>query len=162
MVQAGAGWEVPDRVRSGVEFHWFHVPATGSLAVAVLSNEPVWYVGHFEKGRMRECDGPECELCARGVGTQLRYVLCVADLTTRQVGVIEVGSGVAALIKQWSVGLGYLRGMCLEVAKCSRSKHSRMEVELIHERPPGWVMSTEPLNVRLVLERTWDRIRGGA
>ena len=153
----GDGWDVPTEVRDRVEFHWFHVPTTGCLVLGILSTVPAWYVGHFDRGRMRECSGQGCDLCEKGIGTQLRYLVSAADLSTHQVGVIEFGATVAALIKQWASGFGYLRGMTIEVARATKSKHSRMEVTMIRNPPPGWLMATEALDLKEVLERTWER-----
>ena len=153
----GIGWEVPTDVRDRVEFHWFHVPVSGALVLCVLSNVPVWYVGHFDKGRMRQCTGKGCECCARGLGTQLRYLVSAVDVSSRQVGVFEFGQSVSTLIKQWSSGLGFLKGMIIEVTRVSKSKHSRMEVSMIREHTMPWCMALEGLPLEEVLERTWER-----
>jgi len=98
----GTGWDVPAGVKDRCEFHWFHVQRDGCLVVVILSSAPAWYVGHFDKGRMRRCDGHECRMCAAGSGRQLRYVLAAVDYQTRQNGVIEVSKSVAELIRSWS------------------------------------------------------------
>ena len=153
----GAGWDVPAEVRDRVEFHWFHVPGSGALVLGVLSNAPVWYVGHFDGGRMRPCNAKGCDLCAKGLGRQLRYLVSAVDLSTRQIGVFEFGASISMLIKQWSSGLGYLKGMMIEVTRATKSKHSRMEVKLIKEHPMAWMMALEGLPLEDVLERTWER-----
>jgi len=153
----GMGWDVPTDVRDRVEFHWFHVPSTGVLVLCVLSQAPVWYVGHFDKGRMRQCTGRGCDMCAKGIGTQLRYIVSVVDVSTHQIGVFEFGQSVSLLIKQWSSGLGFLKGMILEVTRASKSKHSRMEVGLVKTAPMAWCMALEGLPLEEVLERTWER-----
>lgn len=153
----GTGWEVPTDVRDRVEFHWFHVPVSGALVLSVLSPSPVWYVGHFDKGRMRKCNGLDCEFCANGLGTQLRYLISVVEVSTRQIGVFEFGNTVSILIKQWAGGLGYLKGLIFEVTRSGKSKHSRMEVSLIREAPMPWAMALEGLPLQEVLERTWER-----
>jgi hypothetical protein len=106
---------------------------------------------------MQQCKGRGCELCKKGLGTQLRYVVSCVDVSTRQVGVFEFGASVSTLIKQWSTGFGYLKGMIIEVTRASKSKHSRMEVNLIKEHPMPWVMALEGLPLEEVLERTWER-----
>jgi len=153
----GVGWDVPGAVRDRVEFHWFHVPTSGALVLSVLSQAPVWYVGHFSSGRMRPCTGSGCECCEHGIGTQLRYLVSCVEMSTRQVGVFEFGPSISILIKQWASGMGYLKGMILEVTRASKSKHSRMEVHLIREPPAAWAMSIEGLPLEEVLERTWER-----
>jgi hypothetical protein len=153
----GSGWDVPSDVKDRVEFHWFHVPVTGSLVLGVLSPAPTWYVGHFDGKRMQECTGKGCDLCTKGMGTQLRYVVSCVDISTHQVGVFEFGASVSMLIQQWSSGLGYLRGLTIEIGRASKSKHSRMEVKLIREAPLAWVLATNPLDLIEVLERTWER-----
>jgi len=153
----GSGWEVPADVRDRVEFHWFHVPISGCLVLGILSAAPAWYVGHFEKGRMRQCIGKGCICCEQGLGSQLRYVVSAVDLSTHQVGVLEFGASVAELIRQWASGFGYLRGMMIEISRATKSKHSRMEVSMIRDPPKAWVLATESLDLNEVLERTWER-----
>jgi len=153
----GSGWDVPHEVKDRVEFHWFHVPVTGCLVLGILSIAPTWYVGHFDNKRMQQCEGKGCDLCDKGIGTQLRYVVSAVDISTHQVGVFEFGASVSQLIQQWSAGLGYLRGMMIEVTRASKSKHSRMEIALIREHPLAWVMATQELDLIEVLERTWER-----
>jgi hypothetical protein len=91
------------------------------------------------------------------LGTQLRYVVSAVDLSTHQIGVLEFGQSVAELVKKWATGFGYLRGMTIEISRATKSKHSRMEVAMIREPPLPWVLSTEGLDLKEVLERTWER-----
>ena len=156
----GEGWEPPAAVRDAVEFHWFHVQPGRAVVLCVLSGQPLWYVGHFQNGRMGPCRPAGCESCAKGIGRQLRYVVSCVELSSRQLGVLEVSSSVAELLKQWSLSAGGLRGLIVEIEKASRSKHSRMEASWVHETPPAWVMAMAPLDLKEVLARTWERIEG--
>jgi len=153
----GKGWSPPQEVVDNVEFHWWHVPAGGSLLLCCLSEQPSWYVGHFDRGRMRICAGAGCDLCALGVGRQLRFVLCAAEVTTRRVGVLEVGSSVGYSLRDRALGNGGLRGTIVELSKASRSKHGRMEVHFVDQHPGAALLCLEPLDLAVVLEQTWRR-----
>lgn len=153
----GRGWDPPDEVRDRVEFHWFHVVPGRSLLLCMLSTEPLWYVGHFEKGRMRPCLGAGCEPCTRGVGTQLRYVVSAVEVTTKQLGVIEMSKSVALAVKDFASSNGGLHGLLVEFVKSARSKHSRMECMFLNEHAPGWAFAMQGLDLAEVLARTWER-----
>jgi len=158
MDRLGDGWDPPQAIVDRVEFHWFHVDPGRSLVLGILSTAPMWYVGHFEGGRMRQCSGTGCLSCLKGVGAQIRYVFSAVELTTRQVGVIEVSKSVAELIRSWEARNGSLRGMVLEFQKVSRSKQSRMDVGYIAECWPSWCVTVAPLDLRDVLSNTWGRM----
>lgn len=153
----GDGFDVPREVRDRVEFHWFHVPAGAALLLALLSPSPIWYVGHYYRGRMRACDGDDCGLCSVGVGRQVRYVMSAVELTTRVVGVVEVGAQIGRELADRAAGSRSLRGMIVDLSKSERSKHCPIDMCIIDEPTPAWVMSIEPLNLREVLEETWSR-----
>lgn len=154
---SGEGWAPPREVREVVEFHWFHVPIGGSIVLCVLSHEPVWYVGHFAQGRMRRCRGELCRYCVDQVGRQIRFVVCGVDIRTRQLGVLEVGSSPMAHIRDRALSRGELRGMVIDVSRPARSKHGRLEVVCLEEAAPSWAVTTEGLDCRVVLEKTWNR-----
>jgi hypothetical protein len=156
----GEGWDVPFEVKDRVAFHWFHVVPGSRLLLVMLSLRPLWYVGHFDKGRMDRCIGDGCVKCQLGVGKQLRYVISCAEMTTKRIGVIEISESVAALLKQWAVPNGGARGLILEFSKATKSKHSRMEIARIDEHPPAWAMAMEALDLHEVLANTWDRLTG--
>jgi len=156
----GDGWDPPDAVRERCEFHWFHVVPGTVLVVCVLSGAPAWYVGHFEKGRMKKCEGPTCSMCAQGIGRQLRYVFGCVEVSTRQNGLVEVSKSVAELLREWAARKCGFRGMVLQLEKATKSKHSRMEVKYVDRDPPSWASELEPINVLEALESTWDRLSG--
>lgn len=156
----GEGWDVPSEVRDRVEFHWFHVQPGRSLLVCMLSAAPLWYVGHFESGRMKPCAPVGCQSCARGVGKQLRFVVSAVDVRSKQVGVLELSKGVADVLRGWADQNGGLHGMLVEFSKASKSKHSRMEVDWVRESAPSWAFCLPGLDLKEVLSRTWDRQEG--
>jgi len=158
MEQIGDGWSPPSEVRDRVNFHWFHVVPGTSLVVMFLSLRPVWFVGHFSQGRMLRCTGDGCRRCEMGIGRQIRYIISAVELGTKRIGVIEISESVSRLIQQWAAANEGARGLIVEMRKATRSKHSRMEVSLVHERAPAWAMALEGLDLREVLLRTWDRV----
>jgi hypothetical protein len=154
---SGEGWTPPGCVRDMVEFHWFHVPVGTSLMMCVLSGEPVWYIGHFDQGRMRRCRGDLCRMCVDGVGRQIRYVVSAVELTTRRLGVLELGTAPMMVLRDAALARGALRGLVIELGRSSRSKHARLDLVVVDECPPGWAVTMEALDCRFVLDRTWDR-----
>jgi len=159
-VGLGEGWDLPDPVRQAVDFHWFHVTPKKRLVLAVLSTKPTWYVGHFYQGRMRQCERVDCSLCAAQIGAQVRYVFAVVEVTTRIVGVLEVGKEVGLLIRDQAAGRGFLRGLVIELGKASGSRQSRTEVQGIEGIAPTWCMSIPEPDLGHILRRTWDRQAG--
>jgi len=153
----GRGFDIPQDVRDQVDFHWFHVGQTGSLMLACLSPEPIWYVGHFAGGRMVRCGGDGCKWCAEGFGKQLRYVVCCVELGSRTVGVLEVGKPVALALRDRALREGTCRGLVFELARAAKSKHARVEATFLNEMPPTWVAGLAPLDLVEVLDKTWSR-----
>lgn len=160
MTGFGEGWDVPVEVRDRVQFHWFHVAPGQCLVLVVLSNKPLWYVGHFRSGRMQPCERNGCQSCAAGIGRQIRFVVSCVEITTKRMGVLEVSESVGQLIRSWAQARDGSRGLILELRKATRSKHSRMEVERIDEHPPAWALAMEPLDLQEVVARTWEKISG--
>jgi len=124
----------------------------------MLSKVPLWYVGHFDGGRMKVCSGPVCDCCERGVGKQLRYVACGVEPTSRQLGVIEFSKPVAELLRDWSRRNGGFRGMMVEFTKATKSKHSRMEVKYIDAVATPFCLAVEPYDLGEVMRLTWERL----
>jgi hypothetical protein len=157
----GPGWDLPAEVREAVDFHWFHVVPGRSLVLTVLSDAPVWYVGHYQGRRMRRCMGESCELCAQGLGSQVRYVLGAVEVATRTVGVIEMGKSNALLVRSWAGRNGGLRGMTLELSKSSSHKQSRMELLYIDRPAAPWISGLKAPDLAAALHRTWERMGSG-
>lgn len=156
--EVGVGWDVPDQVRDAIEFHWFHVGVGESLELVLLGREPGWYVGHYDRGRMRQCVREGCRLCAAGVGAQLRYVLPCASMASRRVGLMEVGRGVGEEIRDWARSRGGMRGMVVVFERAGRSKHARLDCRPVSGPIPPWTLSLEPPDVTWALRQTWQRI----
>lgn len=153
----GEGFSPPRRLIDESEFHWFHPPLQGSSYLCVLSREPLWYAGHYVQGRMRLCRGDQCEACRLGIGRQIRYVLCCVDLSTRQIGVLEVGSGPGEVLRHHCEIGGGLRGTVLALGRASRKKNSRLVVEIVREVAPSWTTDLACLDIQGALFSTWSR-----
>lgn len=149
-------WNVPS-IESNVGYTWYHVPAGGSLFVVVLSDLPCWYIGHYFGGRMLRCAGANCVWCERGVGRQIRCVLCVAESSTHRVGVVEFSESVGLLLRDWGYTRGTMRGLQVEFHRVGRSKHSRIEAQLLSDIEPQWSKQLSPLDVREVLDDNLKR-----
>ena len=155
----GEGWELSAEAEQAQAFHWFRVSPRAALEVAVLSDAPVWYTGHFVEGRMWPCAGEGCRLCAEGIGTQVRFVLAVCELSTRRVGLLEMGRSNGLAVRDWCGRNGGLKGMVLEFYKHSKASTSRTEVSYIDRLPPPWVYAMPVPEVRKALVNTWVKAK---
>lgn len=153
----GEGWDVPPAAAPWSDFHWFRVSPRSSLVVVVLSDQVLWYTGHFMDGRMCPCLGKECEVCKEGISGQVRYVVPVAEISAHRVGLLEVGQSVGQLIRSWEDRHGGLRGMVLEFRKHSHARQSRTEVEYIEEQQGPWYRNLQVPDVKRALVMTWKK-----
>lgn len=157
MSSVGDGWEVDEDVRDWSDWTWFKVRAGQVVRLVLLSEAPLWYAGHFSKGRMVPCEGAGCKLCAAQIGRQVRYVFGAAAAETGRTGLIEVGKATALQIRDWIPRRGGLRGMVVAFAKATFAKQSRTEVEFCDVDAPGWAAGLSAPDVRRALEATWTK-----
>lgn len=153
----GEGWEIPPSYDPWSHFHWFRVSPRGDLVVVVLSDEVLWYSGHFLEGRMCPCLGKECELCREGIAGQVRYVFGAAEVSTKRVGLMEVGRSVGQLMRSWVPRHDGLRGMVLSFSKHSHSKQSRTEVQYVDREEGPWHLAIAAPDIRTALRLTWTK-----
>lgn len=153
----GEGWDVPDEVRGDLEFRWFRVAGNRVLILLCLADSPVWYRGHFVKGRMLPCLGQGCKMCSEGVGAQLRYVLPCAERFTHRTGLIEFGHSVAVEVRDLGVRRGGMRGLVFEVSKHSYSKQSRMEVAAVADEAEPWWREVDYPDPKAALYFGWQK-----
>jgi hypothetical protein len=124
----GSGWDVPAEQVPWTEFSWFKVKGSRSLVLVVLSDMPVWYTGHYWKGRMTPCLGADCEACSNQIGAQLRYVIGAVEYSTKRVGLLEISRSIAQELKEMMGRDESMKGMAIEFTKYSNAKNSRMIV----------------------------------
>lgn len=153
----GEGFDLPPDQQPWSDFHWFKVSPRRSLVVVVLSEQPLWYSGHFLDGRMWPCCGTGCEMCAHGIGGQVRYVLACAEVSTRRVGILEIGRGIGLQVRDWIERHETLRGMQLELQKHSLSRQSRTEVLYIDGEVAPWWRTLPIPDVKRALLLTWRK-----
>lgn len=158
MEGVGDGWEVAEVFRDRSDWTWFKIRGGKVLKVVLLSRSPVWYAGHFHKGRMVPCGGNGCRLCHERVGTQVRYVFGAARVEDGQVGLLEVGKSIGLQIRDWIARRGQLHGMSIALTKQTLAKQSRTEIEYVEGQDPEWLDGTECPDVRRALESTWDKM----
>jgi hypothetical protein len=151
----GEGYEPEDGNAGWSDWHWFKVRGGRLLRLVVLSEKPVHYKGHFVKGRMQPCFGADCQLCAEGVGFQLRYVFAVVDISERRTGLIELSRSVALQIRDWEPRNEGLRGMELVLTKESFAKQSRMVVDYGTGCEVPWWRGLDVPDVAAALRSTW-------
>ncbi len=157
MQPTGSGWDVPEDLESAGEFRWWKIAAMRTLNLVIISHTPIWYRGHFYKGRMVPCLGDNCAMCAESVGSQLRYVFAGADTVTQRVGLLETGQSVASEIHDLALRHGQLRGLVIEIGKYSRSKNSRMELRPLDPMDGTWWAKLPIPDIAKALELTWQR-----
>lgn len=153
----GDGWDIPEGVTPWSDFHWWKVAGNRVLELVVLCERPLWYVGHYHRGRMVPCLGDDCRLCRDGVGAQVRYVISAAEVSTRRVGLLEVGRGVGLQLRDWAAACGRLRGLWLELTKQTSAKQSRMEVSLVQKDPGDWYLGLGIPDIQKALYATWGK-----
>lgn len=153
----GSGWEPSGDSVASSDFRWYKVRPGKGLDVVVLSEEPLWYQGHYHQGRMHLCAGTDCRYCADQIGAQTRYCLAVAEVSTRRPGLLEMGRTVALEVRDLADRRGGLRGLRIFIAKHSNSRHSRMEVEQVSDTQEKWWMFLPVPDVKRALELTWEK-----
>lgn len=153
----GEGWEVPPEAEPPMDFQWFKVSTRRPLSVVILSEEPLWYAGHYVQNRMWPCLGKDCELCRDGIGAQLRYVFAVAEISAGKVGLLEVSRVIATTLREWISRRGQLKGMTVEFQKHSLSRQSRTEVSFVDGPAPQWLSSKHVPDIRRALLLTWRK-----
>ena len=155
----GEGWDVAPEDRPWSDFHWWKVPVRGILVLGLVGDQPLYYVGHYVDGRMWPCLGETCGMCKNSVGAQVRYVMGAAEVSTRRVGILEVGRGNGLLIRDWAQGRGGMWGLTIELEKHSHSRTSRTEVRLVSKEVGPWIHQVELPDLRRALILTWDKAK---
>jgi hypothetical protein len=154
---SGNGWDVPDDVRGDIEFRWWRVPANRILVLVFLSEKPLWYKGHYLNSGMAPCFGDGCKLCEKGIGSQLRFVMAAAEISSHRTGLLEVGNTVATEIRDLAMHNGGLRGLTVEISKHSFSKRSRMEVKCVGRSDDVWWQETDYPDIQTALYLGWQK-----
>lgn len=153
----GQGFDLPPGAEPWSDFHWFQASTKGILVLVILSDQPVWYTGHYVGGRMAPCSGSGCDYCATGIGAQVRYCISVAETSARRVGLIEFGRQNGLLLRDWMNRQGCLRGMVIEVSKHSRNVQSRTEIRYIDMPCEPWYLGVEVPDAATALFLTWHK-----
>lgn len=153
----GEGWDVAPEDRPWSDFHWWKVPAKGILVLALVGTKPLYYTGHFVDGRMWPCTGDKCKICEGGICSQVRYVMAACDVSTKRVGILDVGRGNGLLIRDWVGSRGEMCGLVLELEKHSHSMRSRTEVRRVEKEVGPWIRQIEVPDLRTALILTWDK-----
>lgn len=155
METTGEGWDLPPDTASWSDWTWFHIKPGRARRLVILSEQPLWYQGHFVSKRMAPCIGHECVECMRGTGQQVRWVFAAAEIESRRQGLVEVGNATALELKQFTARVGTFRGMMIWIGRYSLSKQSRIEVELVDEPMPVWAAEMEGTDLKRALQATW-------
>lgn len=157
MCPIGSGFDLPPGAEPWSDFHWFQASTRGVLVLVFLSDQPIWYTGHYVGGRMAPCCGSGCDYCATGIGAQVRYCIACAEVSTRRVGLIEFGRSNGLMLQDWVYRKGCLRGMVIEVSKHSKNVQSRTEIRYVETPPEPWYLSLEVPDPSTALFLTWHK-----
>jgi hypothetical protein len=156
-VPIGDGFDLPPGAEPWSDFHWFQPSTRGDLVLVMLSDSPIWYTGHYVSGRMCPCAGTGCDYCASGIAAQVRYVMAVAEIETRRIGLIEFGRTNGLLIRDWMPRNGGLRGMVIDVTKHSKNVQSRTEIKYCDRMPDPWYLALDVPDCCVALFLTWHK-----
>lgn len=157
MSPIGEGFDLPPGAEPWSDFHWFQASTRGDLVLVFLSDQPVWYTGHYVGGRMAPCAGSGCDYCATGIGSQVRYCMSVAEMSSKRVGLIEFGRSNGLLIQDWVHRRGGLRGMVIEVSKHSKNVQSRTVIRYVDLPCEPWYLGLEVPDASTALFLTWHK-----
>jgi hypothetical protein len=84
-------------------------------------------------------------------------------MSTRQMGVVELGPVNGRVLRDVAVQNNGLRGTCIELVRVGRSKHSRLDLHVLDMVAPPWALAKQPFDLEHVLRLTWERLeRDGA
>jgi len=155
--KVGDGFGLPEGNDGWTDWTWFHARAAAPSRFTILCPAPVNYAGHFAKGRMVPCAGEDCALCARGMGTQARYVFSVVEWSSRRVGLLELGRGHALQIQDWIPAAGGLRGLTIELQRSAHSKQSRVDMCLVSDATPLFFQHLQGPDLVRAVRSTWQR-----
>lgn len=112
---------------------WLHVPARGSMRVALLRDRPMSYHAHWAGGRMQVCWGSsDCTLCKMGIGSKKRYVYTVLDTTQGIAGLLEVAPSTCLMIDRDCCDKGFARGLVFELRKEGGVANGRIVAKCFH------------------------------
>jgi hypothetical protein len=106
---------------------------------------------------MVPCSGNDCEACGAAIGAQVRYCFAVAEVTTRRIGLIEMGKSNGLMLQEWSARNGGLRGMMVELRKHTKSPQSRTEILYVDDPAPLWSVGVDAPDPALALYLTWHK-----
>jgi hypothetical protein len=155
--KVGEGFDLPEGNEGWSDWTWFHARSAAPSRFTILCDTPVHYAGHFAKGRMVPCVGDACPMCAKGLGTQARYVFSVVEWETRRVGLLELGRGHALQVRDWGKTGGTIRGVSLELQRASHSKQSRIEVSFVSDTTPLFFQHLQGPDLARAVKSTWQR-----
>lgn len=126
--ETGWGDSFEDRHQDGVGFA--HVPARGSLEVLFLQDAPVTFTGHYVDGRMKPCVHNGCTLCAKGIGTQRRWVFAVYECARGATRLLELGASPANQLQHYAIDYQGLLGLRFRFSKPGGTLRSTITVDL--------------------------------
>ena len=96
-------------------------------------------------------------MCAKGLGTQARYVFSVVEWQSRRVGLLELGRGHALVVQEWIPEGGSLRGVSIELQRSSHSKQSRIDMAFVSDSTPLFFQHIEGPDLARAVKSTWQR-----
>lgn len=120
-----AGWGDPEGEGQREKGLWFHVRGSEKLVVAILSEEPVTFRGHWVERKFYLCRA-SCPCGGRQDKSDPRWAFSVLELGGRRVGQIEVGWQTARDLLNLANRAGGLRGLVVKLWKENGHKFGRV------------------------------------
>jgi hypothetical protein len=130
MPESGFGWDAPDTDEKSVDWSWLHVGGGDPRHLIVLSDSALWYIGHWNAGRMVRCAGQQCDLCRQSLGRRRRWLIWVEDEQTTRRYVWEFSDAIAEQFRAAAAKYGSLRGLTFDTWRDSWEGQSRIHVSV--------------------------------
>lgn len=122
------GWGVVAENQKRDVIHFAKFITDKANEYIILNDSPICYEGHFTSGIILPCEGPNCKMCADGIGKQIRYAFGAYEIRTGWRVVLELSHKQANIIfDRYLVG-DSARGLKLEIARLGISKTSNLRV----------------------------------
>ena len=108
---------------------FFKVPRQGFLEVVVLSEHAYGFVVHWFERKPQRCQLPgDCPCRRTQWPADQRYALGVMDLSTSQIGALEIGAEAAREVARLSARYNFLRGLVIRLKKTGEKQCGKIVV----------------------------------
>ena len=151
------GWGTIKEIKERDSIHFAKVEGDEPNKFLILNHAPVMYEGHFVHGKMIPCEGENCNVCAAGVGKQVRYCFGVYEYRTGWRAVLELSGKQAEVIFDKYLTGDDARGLMITIRRLGKAKTANLRIvhaEYIDMKPREVYRFVD---VSQFLEQTWKK-----